>query len=446
MCSQSVSGSSLLSSYNEDDARETSGRSRREFEQIDAVLYDEEKTKHSTIKQICEEWSNKPHFRVRGRFYRIESNETIKSPRLNDTHVDDATSDRLSIDSIEGSDLENNLEFDDESNTIRSEQSSRTAIDSFDTDDDDDDNNEQSKHPQYLIKCLKDSIVNSLASDLIQNFLSQQQLILQKYFELLCTKNSIEIHSKSRPFSLPPRSLSQNRYSLPSTSAFLQSTSLPARSTPEPGLKLNDLLHVKRLRVSTTGTNSMPMNSPRKSQTQTLLAPPPTERTSTSLKLRQQQQISLVGTAVANPPSTQNSLRRIPSAHRYRSATTISTNMQSIEPNTRLPPITIERLTSTDQFILNRSNQTTIETIPRAVSGTSIGSNLSSTTKLRTLNQLTKAQRIHRPTTMNSSTISTTRSTTTISSAFRPTQQKRRLVTTKPPPTGIIKISAPHIW
>ena len=72
MCSQSVSGSSLLSGYNEDDARETNGRSRREFEEIDAVLYNEEKAKRSSIKKICEEWSSKPHFRIRGRLHHIQ--------------------------------------------------------------------------------------------------------------------------------------------------------------------------------------------------------------------------------------------------------------------------------------------------------------------------------------------------------------------------------------
>ncbi len=77
MCSQSVSGSSLLSGYNEDDARETSGRSRREFEEIDAVLYDEEKAKRSSIKKICEEWSSKPHFRIRGRLSHIEKQPII---------------------------------------------------------------------------------------------------------------------------------------------------------------------------------------------------------------------------------------------------------------------------------------------------------------------------------------------------------------------------------
>jgi hypothetical protein len=77
MCSQSVSGSSLLSGYNEEDARETSGRSRREFEEIDAVLYDEEKAKRSSIKKICEEWSSKPHFRIRGRLCHIERQSTV---------------------------------------------------------------------------------------------------------------------------------------------------------------------------------------------------------------------------------------------------------------------------------------------------------------------------------------------------------------------------------
>jgi hypothetical protein len=77
MCSQSISGSSLLSGYDEDDARETSGRSRREFEQIDAVLYDEEIPKRSSIKKICEEWSSKPHFRIRGRLYHIVRQQNL---------------------------------------------------------------------------------------------------------------------------------------------------------------------------------------------------------------------------------------------------------------------------------------------------------------------------------------------------------------------------------
>ena len=77
--SQSVSGSSLLSGYDDDDMRETSGRSRRDFEQIDAVLYDEEVPKRSSIKKICEEWSSKPHFRIRGRLSRIERPSEVET-------------------------------------------------------------------------------------------------------------------------------------------------------------------------------------------------------------------------------------------------------------------------------------------------------------------------------------------------------------------------------
>ncbi|CAF4295280.1 unnamed protein product, partial [Rotaria sp. Silwood2] len=77
MCTHSVSGSSLLSGYDEDDVHETSGRSRREFEQIDAVLYNEEVPKRSSIKKICDEWSSKPHFRIRGRSYSIDVQQDI---------------------------------------------------------------------------------------------------------------------------------------------------------------------------------------------------------------------------------------------------------------------------------------------------------------------------------------------------------------------------------
>lgn len=82
MCSQSVSGSSLLSGYNEDDVRERSGRSRREFEEIDAVLYDEEKSKRTSINKICEEWSSKPHFRVRGHEFHFDRESKRNSIHL----------------------------------------------------------------------------------------------------------------------------------------------------------------------------------------------------------------------------------------------------------------------------------------------------------------------------------------------------------------------------
>jgi hypothetical protein len=406
------------------------------------------------------------------------------------------------------------IDEDDASNTISDDRFSGGAADSFDTDEDDDENNARSsdistrdyskhhhhshsKHPQFLIKCMKDSIVNSLATELLQRFLSDQQPILQRYAKSICARNSIKLRPKLRPYSLPPRSLSQNRYSLPTassitaTSALLQLTTLPIRSTPEPGIKLTDLLRVTPLRITNLGSNTNPPSSPRKSQIPPSLPPPPPppptiDRPPTSLIIdkRNQQQISLVGTAVVNPPSSQltimttsqtsqNPIRQTPSAYRYRSATTMNTNIQNIEPNTRLPPINIERLASNDQLTLNRSNTMTttmVESIPRAVSGTSIGSNLSSTIKLRTFANMGK--RTTRPVTIssisnnlkdlnNSSSSSPARSITAAtapSSSLRTTaatrtqqaqQQKRPLVTTKappPPPPGIIKVSATHTW
>ena len=267
-------------------------------------------------------------------------------------------------------------------------------------------------------------------------------------------------------------------------------TSLPFRSTPEPNVKLTSLLRVTPLRI----TNSVPFStvpaSPRKSQLPPPPPPPFIERTSTSLAIekRNQQQISLIGTAVGNlplqlslstPQSSQNQIRQTPSAWRYRSATTINSNIQNPEPITRLPPITIERLMSSEQLMNNRSNTITaaiVESIPpstRAVSGASTGSNVSATVKVRTSAPLGKLQRASRPITIssskdinNSSSTSSTRSitTTTIpSTALRTTaatrthhhhhhhqqQQKRPLLTTKapppPPPSGAIKVPATHI-
>jgi hypothetical protein len=109
MCSQSVSGSSLLSGYNEDDARETSGRSRREFEEIDAVLYNEEKAKRLSIKKICEEWSGKPHFRIRGRLHHIER-QSISNFKPNDI-INFHTSSKLDLSTT-------NLKF----NTLNSDE------------------------------------------------------------------------------------------------------------------------------------------------------------------------------------------------------------------------------------------------------------------------------------------------------------------------------------
>lgn len=78
MCSHSVSGSSLLSGYDEDNVRETSGRTREQFEQIDAVLYQEEAPKRASLKRIREEWLNKPHFRIRGRTIHLTRSDDLK--------------------------------------------------------------------------------------------------------------------------------------------------------------------------------------------------------------------------------------------------------------------------------------------------------------------------------------------------------------------------------
>jgi hypothetical protein len=303
------------------------------------------------------------------------------------------------------------------------------------------------------------------------------------------------LRPKLRPSSLPPHSLSQNRLSLPlgSTNALSQQhqmsiTSLPFRSTPEPNVKLTSLLRVTPLRISNSVSISTIPASPRKSQLPPPPPPPLIERTSTTLanEKRNQQQISLIGTAVGNlplqlslstPQSSQNQTRPTPSTWRYRSATTINSNIQNLEPVTRLPPITIERLISSEQLMNNRSNTITsaiVESMPpatRAVSGVSTGSNGSATVKVRTPANLGKLQRTSRPITITStkdlnnasSTISTRSITTTTipTTALRPTaatrthhhhyqqQQKRPLLTTKapppPPPSGPIKVPATHI-
>jgi hypothetical protein len=119
MCSQSVSGSSLLSGYDEDDARETSGRSRREFEQIDAVLYDEETAKRSSIKKICEEWSNKPHFRIRGRLFHIEREEDLG--RIGPTNLTlDLLSSTLKIPNLNSNELNVSCNYENHSQIISS--------------------------------------------------------------------------------------------------------------------------------------------------------------------------------------------------------------------------------------------------------------------------------------------------------------------------------------
>ncbi|CAF1444638.1 unnamed protein product [Adineta ricciae] len=538
MCSRSVSGSSLLSGYNEDDARETNGRSRREFEEIDAVLYNEEKPKRLSIKRICEEWSSRPHFRVRGRVQQIEkqltsqltsshkqydainsdtavsstfdlflSSSKVSSSNFNELNVlvHDNTSGRSSINSIEGSELSNNSDLDnidDVTKTISDEHSRRTGVDSFDSDDDDDEdeNHEQSsdsstrdhihqrykyaRNPQLTIKCMKDNIVHTLASKLLQRFLSEQQPLLKRYEKLLYEKNSIKLRRKLRPNSLPPHSLSQNRFSYPSvTNTQIQISSTPYRSTPDPDMK--GLLLVTRLHTTNFSSNQPISTSPRKPRTSSTLFVG--ERTATSLALdkRNQQQISLIGTAVPGSSAnqlminttSQNPTRQSSSNYRYRSATTSTTHTEP--PNNRLPPINIERIINADQTTMNRSTTASsgmIDSVPpatRAVSGTSIGSNPSSAVKLRIANNLAKVQRTSRPLSISSinnskdfnnlSSTSPTRSMTTtpapstslrtaaITRIHQQQQQqhsKRSLMTTKsrpPPSPSILKLSVTHI-
>lgn len=407
---------------------------------------------------------------------------------------------RSSVDSIEGSDVTNNSDFDDDDTdvtriTVGDHFSGTGGGDSFDTDEDDDENGDYSvditrsnrtKHPRYLIKSVKEAIINSLVLSLLQPFLAEQQPLIQRYAKQLCARNSVVLRQKLRPSSLPPRSLSQNRFSLPGNtsnmSAFQQqliNAQAAYRATPEPTLELKSLLRVTPLR----NTNPVPSTaataiiSPRKSQV--IFAPQP-ERTSTSLAIekRNPQQISLIGTAVVNlplqltlstPQPSQSQTRQTPSsAWRYRSATTITSNSQNPEPITRLPPITIERLSSNDQLVISRPPEPT-PPATRIVSGNSTGSNFSSTVKIRTLPNNGKLQRPSRPVTIssnkdlnNSSSTSPARSITTTnipSTALRTTaitrsqpQQKRtpNAGKTRPPPpppvsSNTLKVPTTHI-
>ena len=405
---------------------------------------------------------------------------------------------RSSVDSIEGSDLTNNSDFDDDDTDVTritvGDHFSGAGGDSFDTDEDDDENGDYSvditrsnrtKYPRYLIKSVKEAIINSLILSLLQPFLTEQQPLIQRYAKQLCARDSVVLRQKLRPSSLPPRSHSQNRYSLPgntSNMSLFQQQMINAqaayRATPEPTLELKSLLRVTPLRntnpVSMTAATAM--ISPRKSQV--ILQPQP-ERTSTSLAIekRNPQQISLVGTAVVNlplqltlstPQPSQSQTRQTPSsAWRYRSATTISSNSQNPEPITRLPPITIERLSSSDQLVITRPPEPP-PPVTRIVSGNSTGSNFSSTVKIRTLPNNGKLQRPSRPVTIssskdlnNSSSTSPARSITTTnipSTALRTTaitrsqpQQKRtpNAGKTRPPPPTVssntLKVPTTHI-
>ncbi|CAF0744278.1 unnamed protein product [Rotaria sp. Silwood1] len=540
MCTHSVSGSSLLSGYDEDDVHETSGRSRREFEQIDAVLYNEEVPKRLSIKKICDEWSSKPHFRVRGRLYssdlqqdinQIETRSSILSSndhlsnhfqissldtsKLN-VRLDETASGHSSIDTIDGSelsddsDLDNHNEFDDAytTSTILGDHFSTSGADSFDTDDIDDENGNYSlaiskrnrtKYTPSSIKCVKDSIINSLALSILQRFLTDEQPLLQCYIKNVVANNSIRIRTEPRPSSLPSRSSSLNRLSQPiiPTNFSLQqnptmTTSSPSRSTPEANIELACFLHIKGLHGTNSNTNHIlttSSSSPRKPQTVASNSSTRIERTLTNLSIekrnqqQQQQQISLIGTAIANFPlqlisstqkSSQSQTRQTSSTRRHYSATINNSNTQNLESITRLPPIPNEHIITNDPLMINRSNTITtaiMESIPpvtRVVSGKSTTSTFSSTTKLRTHANVGK---LHRPSrsiiiTSNkdinySPSISPTRSiaTTTIPTATLKTtalmrthqqqSQKKSLITTKSTQPSssstAIKMSATHI-
>ncbi|CAF0796111.1 unnamed protein product [Didymodactylos carnosus] len=388
MCSgQSVSGSSLLS--DDDDARETSGRSRREFDEIDAVLFDELLPKRTSYRKIYDEWSAKPHFRIRGKMCEIETiplqvqlqqqrlrkqsqdkidteynKENMSTPLsdisakfsvndLNDlSNLDDG---RSSIDSIEGSELTNSDldDQDDEDVNNKDQFADDIKSNSFSTNGDDDEDSSQLsnrnlKHQrrkqQQLkpppsaappIKCLKDSIVSTLANLILKQFFNDYQPLLNRYAKLVCQKNGTLLTPSSgistttidrlprplRPYSLPPRSLSQNRLSLPTSTSITTTTLMNNNSivlsntqdlikglrlTPDPSdISLTGLLRVTPCRLSnvyqstppttnTTATSTNSTTSPRK--------PPERILTSSAIEKRQPQinLISMIGTAVGS--------------------------------------------------------------------------------------------------------------------------------------------------
>ena len=419
---------------------------------------------------------------------------------------------RSSIDSTEGSVLTNNGDLDDdddddddETRTLQPIRFNRDGADSFDTDDDEDSDRSSDcsglAHPPLLITCLKDSIVHSLASSLIRQFLVERQASLQQYARLVCNKNSIPLRPRLRPTSLPPRSLTRNRLSLPTPSSVasalassqrpVMSTASTYRSTPEPDIQLTGLLRVTPLRVMNSGSTVSFPSSPRRSQ---VPRPPSssTERTATTLsglerrnhpQQQQQPSISLIGVSVSNLPlqltssntsqSTQNPARQTPSTGRFRSASTLHSNPpNNTETVTRLPPINIERLTNNVQLVINRSNTTStgigesMSAATRMASGASSGANHSLAARMRTPANAGKLSRNSRPmvdasNSNNPSSTSPARSmaTTTISaSALRNTaasrahhhRQKRSLLTSKAPPmvtsSGAIDLPVRHVY
>ncbi|CAF1226367.1 unnamed protein product [Didymodactylos carnosus] len=379
---QSVSGSSLLS--DDDDARETSGRSRREFDEIDAVLFDESSPKRTSYKKIYDEWSAKPHFRIRGKMCEIETmpqqpqlrrksqdkidqecnKENMSTPLFDMSTkftADDlnAASDldngRSSIDSIEGSELTNS-DLDDQKDRDLDDNDQFTdgmKNNSFSTNDDDDEDSSQlsnrnlknQRRKQQLqpppsaappIRCMKDSVVSTLANLILKQFFIDYQPLFNRYAKLVCQKNGIiltplpgisttiidRLPRSLRPYSLPPRSLSQNRFSLPTSTSITATTLMTSnnsiissntqdlikglRSTPDPSdISLTGLLRVTPCRFSNVYQTTPPITNATATSTNATTSPrKPPERilTSSAVEKRQPQinLISMIGTAVGS--------------------------------------------------------------------------------------------------------------------------------------------------
>ncbi|CAF4445101.1 unnamed protein product [Rotaria socialis] len=410
---------------------------------------------------------------------------------------------RSSIDSIEGStlsdisDLDNHDVLDDtDTSTIMYGHFSGSEANSFDTDDDDDENinysltqtkRNRTKDPQRFIKCLKDSIINSLASTLIQKFFVDEQALLQRYARIARANNSIIIRTEPRPSSVPPRSSPQGRTS--QTTIQPNFPMPPAyRPTTDTSTELESILHVKRLggiKSNPNQTATVSPSSPRKPQGSLPPTPIRVERISTSLSMekRNQQQISLVGTAITNPPpqvilsapqsSQAHTRQTTTTTRRHGSATTISSTTQSSDSIIRLPPILSEHLNNNDSGMINRSHTistTIIESVPtatRIVSSKSTTSNFSSAAKARAFPNFGKLQRTSRSIIIapnkdfsNSPSISPIRSitanissnilkTTAAARSHQQPQQKSFVTTKSSPPSSsstAIKVPATHMY
>jgi hypothetical protein len=354
---------------------------------------------------------------------------------------------RASIDTIEDSestyhyDIDDNIyEQVDATNSVANNQFSENVADLFDTDDDDDDdendtNNDhlsddssciRRKCSQSFINNLKQRIFRSLASTILETFLADQQSTIQRYSNLLCTKNSSNtFRLQLRPTSLPSRPLLRNRLLLPCTSSLTSTNPVslqvmtgftPMRSVLESNAALTSLLQVTPLRVAPVPSTAIATGStsPRKMHTMPISTSIERAVTPVVADRRNPSQVSiaLIGTGLVNLPlssaSSQNQMRPLVATCRYRSTTPSTANYQHVESATRLPPITIERLTSHDQLVISRSHtmsSTTIEpilTASKTITSTNSRVNSSSTAKFRASAHIARLTRASRSMTLNS--------------------------------------------